>query len=114
MTPSAQTKLTVLRVLAVILSAPVILYSIRIVFWAVVIWYKVGWESRPLYSVQLGNVFVYLVYVCGVVVGLGYIAQLTKDRTILVCALAVALILGIYWVGLLTGSLGIVVPQRQM
>ena len=113
MVDSLQTRLTALRALAVLLSAPVIFYTIRIIFWAMVIWYKTGWDSRPLYSMLLADVFVYLVYVCGVVVGLGYFAQLTKDRLIRFCTLAVALMLGIYWVGLLTGSLGTIIPERK-
>ena len=114
MTANQQTKQTALRLLAAILSAPVIFYTIRIFFWAVVIWFKFGWGSRPLYSMYLNDVFVYIVYVHGVMIGLGYIAQSTKDRVIRIYFLTVSVMLGIYWVGLLTGSLGILISERQM
>lgn len=97
--------------LAVLLTAPAILYTvIRCGNVGISCW-KMGWASRPFIYISTAGIFVFILYAIATTAGLGWVWRLTKDRFVGFCAVLVAATLFIYWVGLLTWSVG-VLPSR--
>ena len=94
-----------------LLAAPVVLYTGLVLFDAAVKCWKVGWGTRPFTFIGTSGILVYVLYAAGVAIGLGCLWWKTRDRLIGGCALLLAVMLGLYWLGFLTWSLG-VLPTR--
>jgi hypothetical protein len=74
-------------------------------------WWKTGWTSRPFIYIGGSGILVYVLYVAAASFGLGCLWKKTKDCWIGLCSLLLATMLGLYWLGFLTWSIGIL-PNR--
>ena len=97
--------------LAVLITAPVVFYIALRCFNAAISCWKTGWQSRPFIYIGTNGIFVYILYVAASAAALGYLWKITKDRFIGSCAIVLAVMLAIYWLGLLTWNIG-VLPNR--
>ena len=83
------------------------IYVLRLLWASIIAAWKVGWESRPLVHVGLEGVLAYLMFAAGV----GFMSldagRRRRDRTLTAAAIAAVGGLAVYWVGLLTGAIGI-------
>lgn len=111
MTSIAAYKRVLLYGMALVLCVPVVLYMAENCWNCGVSWWKTDWMSRPFIYIGIRGVLVYAIYVAGVSFGLGYLWGKSKDRLIGLCSLLLATMLGLYWLGLLTWSIGIL-PNR--
>jgi len=97
--------------LALLLTAPTILYTVIRCGNAGISCWKTGWESRPFIYISTAGILVFILYAVATTVGLGWLWKLTRDRFVGCCTILVASTLFIYWVGFLTWSIG-VLPNR--
>src|SRR5205809_132950 len=111
MTSMEQAKRFGLSGLAVLMTAPVIFYSALRCMNAAISYWKTGWDSRPFIYISTSGILVYVLYVAVSAAALGWFWKITKDQFIGVCAVVLAAMLALYWLGFLTCSVG-VLPNR--
>lgn len=97
--------------IAVMLTAPAVAYvMLRSVNAAVMFW-KIGWDSRPFIYVSTPSIFVFVLYTVAAITGTGWLWKLTQQKIVGRCAILTVIMLAIYWIGFLTWSVGIL-PNR--
>ena len=95
------------QALALIIIAPVVLYTAFLVRAASVSCWKTGWAARPFIFVGTANIFAYVIYTAAISLGLWIFYRKTHLFVVGVSAWIAGLMLILYWLGFLTVSFGV-------
>ncbi len=103
-------KIPLYQAFLIFLSLPIIYYTLELVFDFLIITLKVGW-SPPSLFISLEGILIYIIYTLPVTFGLILAWQSNRSKIVGIFAVVISTMLLFYWIGLLTHSIGVTLPN---